>query len=1161
MDEIVVHRIATLDPEWLAPLKVPPDFLPQTRRANPAHWAELFTYGDASLDGHMLEPAGIVYEPLACEYSGVRACKTCDGSLQRGRAPEVSLVNGTWTGPVPPELQDLTPAEEICLGLARNNTTAFFLLRGPGDPKELDTRQRASKGHWVAWPQYTDRAYEAVHALPLPPTDLAKVLHVTLLGPGTHDHSVLKKYLEVSVRRLRVAFDWLKINNHLYAAVPWDTAAANRYSPDGDIPSELEQFVWTDASEDFGERDEYTASRPEPARPTETVRTTEGSPPRASMPLIETEGSPVLGAHHQPARPAPSAPVEPHLDRLQRLLDEADDDDGDSGDKTGHHHFNVGGVATDDEIEVVKTGMVEAGGGYEMAAQGQQEAINRVLKADPVPLGRSSSFASSYDYNLLPSTLVKLYPYGVGGFRAGRRVKVPNSATLDAPPLLKHIRSLLVSADRRFAQHQTFMFFAFDLHQRREIAQRKWVKVGQSAARADDIASITKDDLAALRDAVANGRSGTRSESLKRAELLLKHCQWVMGAVVGSEHSRLSSRNDIKALTTAFGAPSVWFTLSPSDQQSVLLLKLNRDPNVNLDHDGVHLRQPMTSLLARQRIVTKDPVANALFFKATMDGVLQILFGATRDGSYRGVFGRALAHYATIESGKRGYLHAHGLLWLHGQPSPADFKNRLADPAFERAVVEYVDRVFAQDFADGARNWIVEANAGAEAGDVVVDRTSVLHHLPPDPDPYGDAEAWWNGPMQDDRRAVGELTLVHKCGKTHCMLKGSCRYRYPKELVQATHVTEAGEVVARRRHDRVNGHNPLVANLTRSNSDVKLTFLAPAMLLSFIYYCTNDVSIKRTVELLDIAAQTHENRLSADVEMPAAAVAYYLLHGEDHFSSEVFAKVELHSALARLARFERASSDADGDTPMQDDNEDVVEAVTLTVDDGTGNVIETNQVDDYIYRHRDLEDVSFYVFASRFATTTAKAVKTSTNSCRQYTPLPDHPRHRTHVALERETAAVPVILGPSIPRRHHESAAVRNQYGRSILTLFKPWRTLDDLRLPGEDWAAAERRFIPADDVQPFIDNLQLLHSMKAEADKMRAEHESLGPRRGLERDGRNDRGSLEPEPGAVDNADPDTVASIVTRAAHKSILWLQGAMSIFRAFGRVPEASPAFDF
>ncbi|GAA5924725.1 hypothetical protein JCM10213_000426 [Rhodosporidiobolus nylandii] len=1184
-DEITTVDTRDKPPAWLPTLAVPYDFLDFLSRdpETGVHRDELFQYGDPAFDGHMLDPAGLLIDESGA-VGGLRVCKTCIGALapvknggRSGRAshaPTSSLLNGLWTGPIPPELANLTPAEEIVLALSRTRHTTLFFLRAPAPDADLNTRQRAARGNWVAWPQFTDVVHDAVTQLPMSATALGDVLHVTLVGAPSQDNGVLRRALSVSRTRLKAAFDWLKRHNHLHGGIAWSEAAAASYDPDGAIPSAVEQFVW--AGEDPGERDEYATQRDQgerDKRPAQSRDATETLSP-------EESSSDAQAGSDERSEDARTAEEEARLDAILDALKRVDASRFRAGCPSTLRDA-IGDLSDDDkDYEIERSGFVDVAGGRVPVAEGRITALDRITRAERgqarsppdddaphVTMGRAAGLESSYDEFIMPRLFPTLYPYGVGGF-ASRRGAAVMSATGLAPDLLDHIRGHLLASHRRFARHPTFLFFAFNLHHRREATHRTALKISRAGDKAiDDIGRLTLEDILALRTAVSKGTSRTNQA---RADLLLKYCQWVMGALVGTEHSRLHSRNHIRALITAFGLPGVWFTVSPSDQQSLLLLKLNGlDINLDLGSD-----QTLPSLAARRRIIADDPVQVALFFRAVLDGVLEILFGATRDGSKQGVFGRALAHYATIESGKRGYLHAHGLLWLHGQPSPAEFKTKLQSTEFQARIAEYVDRVFKQDF-DGIPSYVRQARADG----TVYDRTNVLADNPPTPDPAGDIAAYGQA-MEEDRRAVAELVLTHKCSVA-CLRDGLCRYRFPHELHRDTHVDDKGIVVPRRRHPRVNGHNPVVASLTRCNSDVKLTFLAPAMLLSFIFYATkymtkSDLAVKRTAALMAIAKQTNDKykddrstkaeaarallgrcvtRIGADAEIPATAASYYLLHGEDHFASDKFVSLQLSMALGRLRREEaQRSPTVDPDASGSDDDfghRADFEAVALEVDQGTGQIVEHNPVEDYVHRAPELEHVPFYLFVAKYDVKPASSPRTSTNANRQFAFLPTHPRFKTHRAAERDVPVVPVIVGASIPRQNHYADAVRLRYARSVLALFKPWRSVDDLLPVGGDWDEAVQAFKPAADVQVYIDHLQLLHQMKEEADHERLSRAALGPSGRLDRDGRDERGDL--EDGLRDpheEADHDLVAGALLARPSSRDRWLTHALETLQRQG-----------
>jgi len=80
--------------------------------------------------------------------------------------------------------------------------------------------------------------------------------------------------------------------------------------------------------------------------------------------------------------------------------------------------------------------------------------------------------------------------------------------------------------------------------------------------------------------------------------------------------------------------------------------------------------------------------------------------------------------------------------------------------------------------------------------------------------------------------------------------------------------------------------------------------------------------------------------------------------------------------------------------------------------------------------------------------------------------------------------AVPILLGPPIPRRDRDDT--RERYCRSILTLFFPWRSVRDVCDVGQTWEEAfqilQTRILPAS--WRIIDNIQLLQECKNDRDE-----------------------------------------------------------------------------
>ena len=236
-------------------------------------------------------------------------------------------------------------------------------------------------------------------------------------------------------------------------------------------------------------------------------------------------------------------------------------------------------------------------------------------------------------------------------------------------------------------------------------------------------------------------------------------------------------------------------------------------------------------------------------------------------------------------------------------------------------------------------------------------------------------------------------------------------------------------------------------------------------------------------------------------ELSAQQVASYLLSHEDHFTSNNFSClywasferfVERHDSVKLFGQqlsveAEPKGDDEDGDvdgeaasdtTSEHEAEDDDGEEVSIRVG-GDGNVTAvSDQVSDYIFRPEELQSMCLWDFVAK----TEKSY-----SCKnivapedldqiefddgdgnvspqpeqgptvKYNFLPCHGEAgQKHLRL-RSHDAVPVPIGPAMPRRDQEDA--RSQYCRLMLTLFRPWRDVADLRLLDESWESSFENF------------------------------------------------------------------------------------------------------
>jgi hypothetical protein len=141
------------------------------------------------LDGPIVEP------------SLRHICPRCHKSLTSGKVPKISLANGMWLGHVPPELTDLTFAEQLLVARVRHNRCLV----------------RVSSG----WHKMTANAISFANPTPivydvLPPSkdELDEILAFIYTGPCKPTPKDFER-TPLLVRRNKVAkaLEWLKLNH------------------------------------------------------------------------------------------------------------------------------------------------------------------------------------------------------------------------------------------------------------------------------------------------------------------------------------------------------------------------------------------------------------------------------------------------------------------------------------------------------------------------------------------------------------------------------------------------------------------------------------------------------------------------------------------------------------------------------------------------------------------------------------------------------------------------------------------------------------------------------------------------------------------------------------------------------------------------------------
>ncbi|KAJ7741070.1 hypothetical protein B0H16DRAFT_1215718, partial [Mycena metata] len=293
-----------------------------------------------------------------------------------------------------------------------------------------------------------------------------------------------------------------------------------------------------------------------------------------------------------------------------------------------------------------------------------------------------------------------------------------------------------------------------------------------------------------------------------------------------------------------------------------------------------------------------------------------------------GLFGRCSGYYGMVEAQGRGTLHCHMLVWIEGNPTPQELRDRMRE---------------SPEFKDNMFSWlesIIKCQLPSDT-ELVVETDGALKPplLPPDrPDPRLTKEPTVKDMPEEEfqaafRTTVEELVILfnwhdHRPTCWKHLKNGqprnddSCRMRIDGSTQLCTHLDEQTEsIILRRLHPRINNYNELIIFLLRCNMDIKYIGSGEAA-KALVYYVTDyitkgtlsthiglgalEYAIKRNLEKFGPGGATsHDNEavnrslftktimaLHSKQEMSHQQVMSYLVGGGDCYTSHSFKVVK-----------------------------------------------------------------------------------------------------------------------------------------------------------------------------------------------------------------------------------------------------------------------------
>ncbi|KAL6299049.1 hypothetical protein BKA93DRAFT_692396, partial [Sparassis latifolia] len=166
--------------------------------------------------------------------------------------------------------------------------------------------------------------------------------------------------------------------------------------------------------------------------------------------------------------------------------------------------------------------------------------------------------------------------------------------------------------DRRFQEHYSFLFTAFNILQRRAVLLHSKIRINKLAfsSVASEIATISPSAVAKLKQGYAIASNTEEYAVLK----LMKEVKLVTSHVDGSSSAKLEMCNEIRGMMMHLGLPSFYITINPANVYNLLVKFLAGD---DIDIDNM-MSNELPNYWDQSILIARNPAIAAKFFNIYM---------------------------------------------------------------------------------------------------------------------------------------------------------------------------------------------------------------------------------------------------------------------------------------------------------------------------------------------------------------------------------------------------------------------------------------------------------------------------------------------------------------------------------------------------------------
>ena len=643
------------------------------------------------------------------------------------------------------------------------------------------------------------------------------------------------------------------------------------------------------------------------------------------------------------------------------------------GTEEGDCAFTVHGL-TGQQFDVMTTNAVKAKALQHLGAQGKFLCVGHSEQPESI----------WHNPQLYPQMFPWLFPYGLGGV-----------GSIEGISEKLHKKWLLMYHDKRFQVDHDFPFVAFS-HEQVKTASSQCFLLAEKKIFNDikqRILNIDNTVLTNIIDRLAKEEFvKPQNKEEEQCFQLMKDLDHVAGPVKGSNTSKKWMRNEIWSLIYHRGAPFWYITVSPADIKHPLCIYY-AGKNETFEAEILPYDE-------RLRLVCANPVAGARFFDFMVNTFITDILGVGSE--HRGVYGDVPAYYGTVEQQGRLTLHLHMLIWLMGNLTAQEMRQRILDPNSEwkQHLISWLESCHIGEFMTGSQVEVLNKVAEHAKSDSYRDPTETLPQPPPKlctlihtyPNECKRCSEWnkWWDYFENTVDDIVSKSNIHNCergtnkdgsgSKKYGSCKdnkyGKCKARFPRPTFKCTEVDpETGSLNIKKHEEWINFVTPALTYILRCNTDVTCMWSGTALKAVIMYisdYITK-TSLKTHVMFeavrnvfdkhCDILASSLSekekarkimnkivNALSTKTEMGGPMVCMYLLGNPDHYTNHSFIPFFWHSFVLEA---QKSWGELDPST--------CTEKVTLVR--SKKHIVGLSPVYDYIYRPSELKNMNLYEWA------------------------------------------------------------------------------------------------------------------------------------------------------------------------------------------------------